>query len=65
MNKTNKDMAAYNYYKDELSKIKLDSEYHASIKIKGAEQGATKNLALNKESATILVAWLKKNFINS
>jgi hypothetical protein len=53
----------FNYYKNELSKVNLKSEYAPNIKINSGEGDSTKWFNLNQESAEILVAWLKNNFL--
>lgn len=53
------------YYRDQLKGVDTKGIYQPNIKITGRDKGsATKWLALNKDSATVLVKWLTDNFIN-
>jgi hypothetical protein len=53
------------YYQNELSKVNTKSSYPANIQIcDGDGSNKTKWLSLNAESAEVLVAWLKNNYIN-
>ena len=52
---------AKNYYQRELDKIGLPSEYPPTLKISG-ENGSTKWLSLNEESAKTIRKWLKKHY---
>lgn len=51
-----------NYYKSELDKIDVNSEYPPKIKITGGKGGETKNIDINEESAKTLIKWLEENF---
>lgn len=55
-----------NYYKGQLSNVKVGAtEYSPTVKVFVNGNGHdTKHMDLNKESATVLVEWLKDNFIN-
>lgn len=50
------------YYKTQLNKINLDSEYAPKIKISG-DGSETNHIDINKESAQALVDWLTENFL--
>lgn len=58
-------MEKFEYYQYELNKVKVGlTEYAPTIKVFANGNGDnTKNLDLNKESATVLVKWLTENFI--
>ena len=47
------------YYKDELNKVDFNGEYPATVKF-SSENGNTKHLNVNKESAKIIINKLKK-----
>lgn len=49
------------YYKDQLSKINCNGMYSPSFQFRD-EDGQTKWMNLNQDSATILIKWLKQNF---
>jgi hypothetical protein len=55
-----------NYYEKELQQINLESlkDFTPSIKIFAMNGNDTKYISLNKESATALIEWLQKNYIN-
>jgi hypothetical protein len=57
---------AQEYYLDQLNKVKPGmTEYAPTVKIFANTNGEdTKNISLNKESAAILIEWLKTNFID-
>ena len=56
-----------NYYKYQLSKVKTDGEYPATVKISSInsdDNGKTNWMDLNKESAQVLVDWLTEKYLN-
>ena len=57
-------MGEYNYYKEELKKVDVSTEYSPTIKIKSVN-GETKWLELNKESVNELISWLSENYLQS
>lgn len=50
------------YYENELSYIDTKAECAPTIKIVDAYGNKTKCININKESAEVLIAWLKNNF---
>ena len=51
---------ATQYYKNELAKVDINSEYYPICKIKSGEaDGQTKNFNINLESIPVLITWLK------
>lgn len=51
-----------NYYMSELNRINFNSNYSPTFQFKDSEGNMTKNLNLNKESATALKQWIDLNF---
>ena len=49
----------YNYYRDELSKLK-ETEYYPTIQIRDGNGNNTKWLALNEESIPIIMDYLSE-----
>lgn len=49
----------FNYYKSELNKINVNSEYAPKIQIVGGEGEKTKFITLNSESIPFIMKWLK------
>jgi len=54
-------MANFNYYKSELDRINFHCLYSPTVQFKD-ENGATKNMAVNQESAKEIIKKLKKEF---
>lgn len=52
---------AYNYYQNEINKINAHTYYSPKIKMTD-ETNETKWISLNKESAEVLIKWLKRNY---
>ena len=55
-----------NYYTEQLENLKInESNFNPKIKIFANGNGKDTNfLDINEESATALIEWLKKNYIN-
>jgi len=55
-----------NYYQKQLEQVNAGNKNEApSIKIFSPKLGQdTKHISLNKDSATALIEWLQKNYIN-
>jgi hypothetical protein len=55
-----------NYYQKQLDQVNAGNKNEApSIKIFSPKNGQdTKHISLNEESATALIEWLRKNYIN-
>lgn len=55
-----------NYYEKQLTQVNAGNKNEApSIKIFSPSAGQdTKHISLNKESATALIEWLQKKYIN-
>jgi hypothetical protein len=55
-----------NYYEKELNQIDLKSlkDFPPTIKVFAMNGQDTKHISLNNESATALIEWLQKNYIN-
>ena len=55
-----------NYYEKQLNQIDLKSlkDFPPTIKVFAMNGQDTKHISLNEESATALIVWLQKNYIN-
>lgn len=54
------DGSGYNYYKSELNKIKIDSEYSPKLQINDGSTGAKTNwLSITRETLPVLIEWLQ------
>jgi hypothetical protein len=55
-----------NYYEKELQQIDVKNlkDFAPSIKVFAMNGQNTKHISLNKDSATALIEWLQKNYIN-
>jgi len=51
----------FNYYQSEINKINAHCLYSPTFQIRD-ENGQTKWLNLNQESAEVLIKWLKRNY---
>lgn len=51
------------YYKDQLDKLKVDTDKSTPHVIFENNSGSTNWLSINNESASEIVKWLKDNFV--
>lgn len=52
-----------NYYANQLAPINTKSQYAPTFVINDADGYKTKHMNLNKESAAVLIEWLKENYV--
>jgi hypothetical protein len=48
-----------NYYKNQLTKLKLDGEYPMSLKVYDGNGASTNQMSINSESIPVLIEFLK------
>lgn len=53
-------MRKFNYYKDQLDRLKPDNKQHQSIKLFDGQGNSTNQMDLNLESIDVLLKYLQK-----